>query len=104
MRVFGSVVGPQTAIVFCDNAYGSEGGRVRPKLIRHDPGWRETLLLEQLLHQLSSGFGVSLAPDEEVENLTFVVDGAPEPIAFPLDDNHYFVEVPVIAGPGAGTA
>ena len=55
MRVFGSVVGPQTAIVFCHNADGSEGRRVRPKLIRHDPGWRETLLLEKLFHQLSGG-------------------------------------------------
>ncbi len=42
--------------------------------------------------------------DEEVQNLAFIVDGAPEPIALPPDDDHHFIEVPMVAGPGAGAA
>jgi len=42
--------------------------------------------------------------DEEVQNLAFVVDGAPEPGAFPPDDDRHLIEVPMIAGPGAGAA
>jgi len=40
--------------------------------------------------------------DEEVQNLAFVVDGAPEPGALPPDDHRHLIEVPMIAGPGAG--
>jgi hypothetical protein len=42
--------------------------------------------------------------DEEVQNLAFIVHGAPEPIAFPPDHDDHLVEVPVIAGSGTGTA
>jgi hypothetical protein len=42
--------------------------------------------------------------DEEAQNLAFVVDGAPEPGAFPPDDDRHLIEVPMIAGPGAGAA
>jgi hypothetical protein len=69
MRVLGPVVGHQTAIVFCHKANSSEGGRVRSKFVGHNPGWREALLLEQLLHQLSSGIGVSPVLGEEVHDL-----------------------------------
>ncbi len=42
--------------------------------------------------------------NEEVQNLAFVVDGAPEPGALPPGDDHRLMEVPMIAGPGAGAA
>jgi hypothetical protein len=42
--------------------------------------------------------------DEEVQNLAFIVNGAPNPIAFSPDDHDHFIEVPLIAGPGPGTA
>jgi hypothetical protein len=59
------------------------------------------LLLEQLLHQLFGGFRISLPLDEEVQNFAFIINGAPKPIRFASDDDHHFIEVPVIAGPGA---
>jgi hypothetical protein len=90
------VVGPQTTIVFCDKANGSKGCGVRPKFVRHDPAWREVLLLEQLI----SGSYISLPLDEEVQNLALIVHGAPKSITH---DPH-LIEVPVIAGPGTSTA
>jgi hypothetical protein len=74
------------------------------KFVRHGPAWREAVLFEKLLHQLFSGFRIAPALDEEVQNLAFIVDRAPKPIAFPADDDHHFIEAPVIAGPGAGPA
>ncbi len=41
--------------------------------------------------------------DKEVQNVSFIVHSAPEPIALPLDDDHHLVEVPMIAGLRAGT-
>jgi hypothetical protein len=60
--------------------------------------------LSSFYYQLLSGFGVASALEEDVQNLAFIVDGAPEPIALLLDDDHHLVEVPVIAGPRAGPA
>ncbi len=60
--------------------------------------------VKQLLHQLFGGFRISLPLNEEVQNFAFIVHGAPEPIALPLDDDHHLIKVPVIAGPGSGAA
>ena len=62
------------------------------------------MLLEQLLHQLFSGFRITPALDEEVQNFAFIVHGAPKPIALPPDDDDHLIEVPMIAGPGTGLA
>ena len=62
------------------------------------------MLLEQLPNELSRGFRVTPALDEEVQNFAFIVHDAPKPIALPPDDDHRFVEVPVVARPGAGKA
>ncbi len=104
MRILGPVVGSQTAVMLCRKAYSSEGRRVRPKLVGTHPAWCEALLLEQLLHQPSCGFRVASFLNEEIQNLAFIVDGSPEPVALPPDDDHHFIEVPMIAGPGAGAA
>jgi hypothetical protein len=58
--------------------------------------------LSSFYYQLLSGFGVASALEEDVQNLAFIIDGAPQPIALPLDDHHHLIEGPVIAGPRAG--
>jgi len=99
MRILGSIVGSLTVDMFCREAERSEGRRVGPKLVCHDPGWRETLLLEQLPHQSFGGFRIASALDEEVQNLAFIVNGAPKPVTFSPDHDDHLVEVPMIAGP-----
>ena len=54
--------------------------------------------LEQLLHHLCRGFGVSLSLDENVQDRSFVGDGTPDPGAFAVNDTRHLVEVPVITG------
>ena len=76
MRVLGPVAGSQSAVVLRRKADGSKGRRIGPKFVRHDPAWREAMLFEQLLHQLFSGFRITPALGEEVQNLAFIVHGA----------------------------
>ncbi len=62
------------------------------------------MFLEQLAHELSRGFRIAPALDEAVQDLAFIVHGAPKPIALaPADDDH-LIEVPMIAGSGTGLA
>jgi hypothetical protein len=58
--------------------------------------------LSSFYYQLLSGFGVASALEEDVQNLAFIVDGAPQPMTLPLDDDHHLIEGPVIIGPRAG--
>ena len=99
MRILSSIVGSLAVDMFCREAECPEGRRVGPKLVCHDPGWCETLLLEQLPHQSFGGFRIASALDEEVQNFAFIVNGAPKPVAFSPDHDDHFVEVPMIAGP-----
>ncbi len=62
----------------------------------------DALLLAQLQPQLSSGFGITPALDEEVQAFALIVHCVPESIAFPPDHDDHFIEVPVIAGTGTG--
>ena len=73
-------------------------------LVCHDPAWREAMILEQRAHELSRGFRIAPALDEEVEDLTFIVHGAPKPIALPPDNDDHLIEVPMIVGFGTGLA
>ena len=83
-------------------AKGANRGRIRSKFVYYNPARREALLLEQLFHQFSGRFSVSLRLHEGVQNLGFIVDSALKPITSPTDGDHHFIEVPVIAGFGTG--
>ena len=76
-----------------------EGSRIGRELVGHDPRGSEAILLEQLLHELPGGLGVAPRLDEEVQFLTIVVDGAPQPLLLAVDAHHHLVEVPVVARP-----
>ena len=58
---------------------------------------RETLLLEQLVHQPQRRPGIAARLNQHVENLALVVDGTPEIHPLAGDPHHHLVEVPAIA-------
>ena len=68
------------------------------KFVGHDPARREAQPLQQPSHDLRWGFGVSFGLEEEVENFTFIVDGAPEPVAPASVYDGHLIEMPVVAG------
>jgi hypothetical protein len=42
--------------------------------------------------------GIAVPLDQEVQDLTLIVDRTPEPAAFSSDDDRHLVQVPMIAG------
>ena len=76
-----------------------EGSAVRAQLIRDHPFWREALLSHQLAHELDGRTPVSPALNQDVENLTFMIDGAPEIHPPPRDPDDHLVEMPSITRP-----
>ena len=62
---------------------------------------RETLLLEQLVHQPQRRPGIASTLNQHVENLALMVDGTPEIHSFAGDAHHHLVEMPAIARPRA---
>ena len=82
----------------------ADGNGVRFELVRCDALRRKALLLEQLSQQPPRQSSAASALNQEVENLAFVVDGPPESVSLSADDDHHFIEVQMIAGPGARAA
>ena len=58
---------------------------------------REALFFEQLAHQPECRLRIAPRLNEHVEDLTLVVDGAPQVHSFPGDPDDHFVEVPLRA-------
>jgi hypothetical protein len=62
-----------------------EGSAVRAQHIRDHPFWREALLPHQFAHELDGSAPVSPALNQDVENLAFLIDGAPQIHPFARD-------------------
>ena len=73
-----------------------EGSAVRAQLVGRHPRRREALFAEQLAHQLDGRRPVSTTLDQDLEDLTFVVDGTPQIHVPARDPDDHFVEMPAI--------
>ena len=63
--------------VFRPQPEGSNGDVIGPEFIGCDPGWCCALFLQQFSHQTQRCPGVPLRLNQEIQNLAFIVDGAP---------------------------
>ena len=86
MGVFRPIVGPVTVNMFRGQRHVPEGRRIGPQLVRDQPARRNTLFLEQYLHQLFGRFRIAPALHQEIQNLALMIDGTPEPKAPPADN------------------
>jgi hypothetical protein len=77
---------------------------VRAKLVGHQHSGREALFLEQLAHQFHGGGLVAPSLHEQVENLTFVINRAPQPKLPARDHYGHLIEMPLRRWPGASAA
>jgi len=71
--------------------------RIGSKAVSHDAGRPESVFLQELDHQFHGVFGVATALDQEIEPLSLVIDGPPNPVLIIADGDHQLVEVPLIA-------
>ena len=74
-----------------------EGSAVRAQLVSRHRLRRETLLAEQLAHELDGCAFVPSALNEDFENLAFMIDRAPQVHILANDPDDHFVEMPAIA-------
>ena len=77
MRVLRSIVRTLIIDVLSRQAEGLKRDVITSEFIGCDPGWRAPLFLQQLPHQLQRCLGAPARLHEEIQNLTFIVDGAP---------------------------
>ena len=77
MRVLGPIVLSQTLLMVTGKPEVLEGSAVGAQLIRDHPLRREALLTHQLAHELDSSAPLSPSLNQDLEDLAFVIDGAP---------------------------
>ena len=78
MRVFGSIVLPQSLLMRAVQSQTQKRAGVRTQLVGDQQLGSEALLLEQLAHQSQRRPSVAPTLDQHVEDLAFVVDGTPQ--------------------------
>ncbi len=75
----------------------SVGGRIASKLVGHElPRW-PPLLFQDLAEEALSGPLVSVAGDQDVEDIPVLIHGSPKIMTFTADRDEHFVHVPDVA-------
>jgi hypothetical protein len=69
---------------------------LRSELVGHDCDWSDALLLQNFPHQLECSFVVLPRFNENIQDLTFTVHGAPDVQLFAVDADEHFVEMPAV--------
>jgi hypothetical protein len=87
MGVLGAVVGSQPLIMNAAQTEASKRAAIGSQLVGCDFGGPYTEPLEELLDQLRGDLGISASLDNEVQDLTLVVDRTPEPAALAPEPN-----------------
>jgi hypothetical protein len=97
MRVLGPIIPPQSLLMRTGQAKVPKSRAVRTQLVGYQQFRSEAQFLEQLAHQPQRRAFVALALDQHIEDLAFVVDGAPQVHPPAGDPNHHLVEMPSVA-------
>lgn len=102
MRIFDAIIVSQparsVAILTTQNLHC---GLIRSQAIGHDCVRHEALVFEQFPEQFQRSRLVAALLDQDVENFTFLVDGAPHEHANSVDPHDHFVEMPNAGGTSA---
>jgi hypothetical protein len=102
--ILSSIVLAQTLIMASAQSQFRLCRAIGAQLVGHQHLGREALFLEQLSHQFHRCSLVALSLHEQIENLAFVVDRAPQPELPAANDHGHLVEVPLRRWPRASTA
>src|SRR6266498_159147 len=96
MRVLGSIVLPQALLMVAGKPKMPEGSAVGAQLVSRHFLRREALLAEQLAHELDGCALVPSALNQDLEDLAFMIDRAPQIHMMAGDPDDHFVEMPSI--------
>jgi hypothetical protein len=104
MRILSPIVRAQALVVASRQSDFGLCRAVRAQLVGHQHIGREALFLEQLPHQFHSCSLITPSLHEQVENLAFVVNRAPESELPPRNRYGHLIEMPTRCWPRASTA
>jgi hypothetical protein len=97
MGHFGSIVG--VLVLAKDNGRHHLAFRcgIAPEFVRSHFDWNAFLAFQQLPEEALGGALVLAALDEDIQDLTILVDGTPKILAFALNRHRNLIEEPTLA-------
>ena len=75
----------------------SVGSRIASKLVGNELPWWAPLVFQNLAEEALSGSAVSVACDQNIQDVAVLVHLSPKIMAFAADGNEHFVHVPDVA-------
>ena len=93
VRVLRAIVQPAASFLSFCRANLFQGSAIRTKSICDDD-LGSTMLSHRFLDEFQRGFLVTCLGNDALQNLTLVIDGAPEVMPLPVDLHEDFVQVP----------
>src|SRR5271166_5049046 len=99
MRILSPIVLPQALLMASRHSHLGLNRAVRAQFVGHQHIRREALFLEQLAHQFQGCSLVAPSLHQEIENLAFIVDRAPEPEPPARNRHGHLVETPCMDAP-----
>src|SRR5262245_59533372 len=103
MRVFTPVIEITTLTVFHPGQYLTLGRAIALQFVRNDDARNVCEALEQLAKKLLRRVLIAPALDQDIEDVVVLIDGAPQVMAFTINRQKHFVQVPFVAWLGAST-
>ena len=94
MGILRPVILPATRVVSPRNTKLAQRRAVGSKLVGHDGGWSDAVLLQELSHQLERRLAGSPWLNQDVQNLAFAVHGTPDIQLSAVDGDKHFIEMP----------
>jgi hypothetical protein len=97
MGILDAIVLSEALLMRAGQPQLSESRPVRTQLVGDQQFRREAMLFEQLAHQPQRRALVAVALNKHIEDLAFVIHGAPQIHPFIGDPNYHFVQMPSVA-------
>src|SRR6266550_8916762 len=98
MVVLRSIVLPSTTLMVLLDAEVAGSGAIWPQVVCDHPVWNETVFLHQLPHELHRCMLVPFRLDEDIEDLSLGIDGAPEVDQATIDLQIHLIQMPARVG------
>lgn len=99
MRIFGPVVLILARLMVCRQIQIVECRTIRMQIVNRDGRWCQSLLLQRFAHQFQCGLLVSSCLNQNIQDLAFTINGAPQEHFLTPDRYEHFVQMPVATGP-----
>ena len=93
MRVLCPVIAASARDVFALHSEIAQRGTIGWQFVRHHCGLSEALCPEQFAHQFQCGRLVSSGLDQEIQDLPFTINGAPQIHIPAIDRDEYLIEM-----------